>query len=148
MSKWNEYLIAYKNKHQDKYDYSDTIFTKVKDKIRIYCNVHKVHFEQVARDHLTGTACIHCKSELIGSGNKARIKTDNSYLIEMNKLLRWTRQSDDSPLFLEVFENNKWIHYKQSRFYVPDAKMSSNSGFGTAQKYLSLGYKYEVTQND
>lgn len=86
MSKWNEYLIAYKNKHQDKYDYSDTIFTKVKDKIRIYCNVHKVHFEQIARDHLTGTACIHCKSELISLNNKSRIKTDTSYLNEMNKI--------------------------------------------------------------
>lgn len=64
----------------------------------------------------------------------------------MNKLLRWTRVSEDSPLFLEVFEKNKWINYKQAQFYVSDAKMSSNSGFATAQKYLSLGYKYEVKQ--
>jgi len=64
----------------------------------------------------------------------------------MNKLLRWTRVSEDSPLSLEVFEKDKWINYKQAQFYVSDAKMSSNSGFATAQKYLSLGYKYEVKQ--
>jgi len=63
----------------------------------------------------------------------------------MNKLLRWTRVSEDSPLSLEVFED-KWISYRQAQFYVPDVKMSSNSGFATAQKYLSLGYKYEIKQ--
>lgn len=59
----------------------------------------------------------------------------------MNKLLRWTRKSDES-LFLEVYENDKWVNYKSSKFYVSDAPMSSNSGFATAQKYLSLGFKY------
>jgi hypothetical protein len=59
----------------------------------------------------------------------------------MNKLLRWTRKLDES-LFLEILENDKWVNYKSSRFYVPDATMSSNSGFATAQKYLTLGYKY------
>jgi len=59
------------------------------------------------------------------------------------KLLRWTRKSDES-LFLEVYEDNQWKNYKQARFYVSDVKMSSNSGFATAQKYLSLGFKYET----
>lgn len=58
------------------------------------------------------------------------------------KLLRWTRKSDDS-LFLEVYEDDQWKNYKNSRFYVPDSTMSSNSGFATAQKYLTLGFKYE-----
>ena len=59
----------------------------------------------------------------------------------MEKLLRWTRKFDES-LLLEVFENDKWVNYKNSIFYVPDAQLSSNSGFATAQKYLTLGYKY------
>lgn len=59
----------------------------------------------------------------------------------MNKLLRWSRKSDES-LFLEVYENDKWVSYKNAKFYSPDAPMSSNSGFATAQKYLSLGFKY------
>lgn len=59
----------------------------------------------------------------------------------MNKLMRWTRHSDES-LFLEVMEDDKWVNYKSAKFYVPDAKMSSDSGFATAQKYLSLGFKY------
>ena len=59
----------------------------------------------------------------------------------MNKLLRWTRKEDES-LFLEVLEGEKWVNYKVAQFYVPDAKMSSNSGFATAQRYLTLGYQY------
>lgn len=59
----------------------------------------------------------------------------------MTKLLRWSRKSDES-LFLEVYENDKWVNYRTSMFYVPDAPISSNSGFATAQKYLSLGFKY------
>ena len=62
----------------------------------------------------------------------------------MSKLIRWTRKSDES-LFLEVYEDNQWKNYKNAKFYVSDAKMSSNSGFATAQKYLTLGYQYVPT---
>lgn len=86
MSKFDNYLATYKDKHQDKYDYSDTIFTGVKNKIRIYCNVHNKHFEQMPRDHLTSTGCTKCKSELISSGNKSRTKNDTDYLDEMNTI--------------------------------------------------------------
>lgn len=86
MSKFDKYLTAYKDKHQDKYDYSDTIFTGVKNKIRIYCRAHKEHFEQLPRDHLNSTGCAKCRSELISSGNKLRIKNDTDYLDEMNTI--------------------------------------------------------------
>ena len=59
----------------------------------------------------------------------------------MNKLIRWSRNLDQS-LFLEVLEEDVWVQYKKAKFYVLDATMSSNSGFATAQKYLSLGYQY------
>jgi hypothetical protein len=59
----------------------------------------------------------------------------------MSKLLRWVRKIDES-LFLEVMEDDKWVNYRSAKFYVPDAAISSNSGFATAQKYLSLGFKY------
>jgi hypothetical protein len=58
--------------------------------------------------------------------------------------MRWSRKSDES-LFLEIMEGDKWVNYKNCQFYVPDVKMSSNSGFATAQKYLSLGFKYLTT---
>lgn len=59
----------------------------------------------------------------------------------MNKLMKWTRKTDES-LFLEILENDKWVNYKNSIHYVPDAPTSSNSGFATAQKCLTLGYQY------
>jgi hypothetical protein len=59
----------------------------------------------------------------------------------MNKLLRWSRNPDKS-MFLEVLVDGKWKHYKNSPFNTADATISSNNGFATAQKCLSLGYKY------
>ena len=63
----------------------------------------------------------------------------------MSKLIRWSRKGKES-LFLEVLEGDVWVHYKKAQFRVPDAELSSNSGFATAQKYLSLGYQYVPCQ--
>ena len=51
----------------------------------------------------------------------------------MSKLIRWSRNSSES-LFLEVLEGDIWVHYKKAKFKVPDAELSSKSGFATAQK--------------
>lgn len=85
--------------------------------------------------------------EAHGGGSALALTKEEIIEVEekMNKkLLRWTRKSDES-LFLEVMEDDKWVYYKNSKFYVPDAKMSSNSGFATAQKYLTLRYQYVPT---
>lgn len=36
----------------------------------------------------------------------------------------------------------KWVHYRQSKYYKPDAKLSSNSGFASSQNCLKLGYSF------
>ena len=63
----------------------------------------------------------------------------------MNKLIRWSRNLDQS-LFLEVLEGDVWVQYKKAKFNVPDAELSSKSGFATAQRYISLGYQYVPCQ--
>lgn len=83
--------------------------------------------------------------EFLGLSSEEIIEVNKR--LDMSKLLRWTRKLDES-LFLEVLEGDKWVNYKNAKFYVSDAKMSSNSGFATAQKYLSLGYRYVSTLED
>lgn len=56
-------------------------------------------------------------------------------------LLAWSRSSEGS-LQLKVFENGAWKHYRQSNHYQPDFRLSTQSGFRTAQYYLKLGYTY------
>ena len=59
--------------------------------------------------------------------------------------LRWHRPNSESGLYLQVWENGAWVFYKNAKHYSPDVPLSTNSGFATAQKYLSMGYKYEST---
>lgn len=62
----------------------------------------------------------------------------------MDKLLRWKRNSE-GHLFLQVLQNDVWINYNQAIHRQPDYSMPGivmSKGFSTAQKYLSLGYRY------
>ena len=56
------------------------------------------------------------------------------------KLMKWVRTNGN--LHLEIFIDNKWKHYKETLFVVPDAAISSQNGFATAQNCLKNGYSY------
>src|SRR6478752_6822666 len=45
--------------HNNKYDYSVTIFTKICDKVIVICPIHG-EFEQEAKYHLKGGGCRKC----------------------------------------------------------------------------------------
>lgn len=57
-----------KSVHQDKYDYTDSVYNGINEKIQIYCNCCKQHFMQTAHGHLIGSGCPTCR---VGS-DKAR----------------------------------------------------------------------------
>lgn len=46
--------------HGNKYDYTDTVYSGVRNKIRVWCNQHKGYFEQFAATHLIGEGCQVC----------------------------------------------------------------------------------------
>ncbi len=50
--------------HEDKYDYSKTIYTTAHDKIEIICKIHG-SFWQIAWDHINGSGCSMCANEKI-----------------------------------------------------------------------------------
>jgi Zn finger protein HypA/HybF involved in hydrogenase expression len=60
-------LEEYKNKanmvHNHRYDYSFSIYTNSKEKIKIRCHKHGI-FEQVAADHLYGNGCPKCSTNI------------------------------------------------------------------------------------
>ena len=55
-----EFIKKAKSVHGDKYDYSETVYNGLKNKVKIICPEHGV-FEQVAYDHLRGFKCKECK---------------------------------------------------------------------------------------
>lgn len=48
--------------HQNKYDYSKTLFSDVRNEIIIICPIHG-EFKQKARKHIEGQGCPHCRKE-------------------------------------------------------------------------------------
>ena len=60
-----------------------------------------------------------------------------------NIKLQWRRNSDES-LTLWVHECDKWIPYKQAKYYKQDATISSNNGFATAQEYITLSKQNKI----
>jgi hypothetical protein len=62
-----EEFIKKANKiHNNKYDYSKSIYNKAQDKIIIICPIHG-EFIQSAYHHLYGSGCYECKKEKIGN---------------------------------------------------------------------------------
>ena len=53
------YIERVKGVHGDTYDYSQTLFTKSKDNVKIICKIHGI-FEQNAYKHILGRGCQIC----------------------------------------------------------------------------------------
>ena len=55
-----EFIEKAKNKHANKYNYENSIYTKSENKIMIYCNNCFTNFFQEAGMHLEGNGCPSC----------------------------------------------------------------------------------------
>jgi very-short-patch-repair endonuclease len=62
-----EFIRKAKVEHDDKYDYSDTTYTRATDKVAIVCPKHG-GFNQKANNHLNGQGCPKCQTT-ISSGH-------------------------------------------------------------------------------
>ncbi|WP_425653156.1 hypothetical protein ACPSLZ_13040 [Vibrio campbellii] len=58
----DDFLAKAKFHHQDKYDYSKTVYTRSQDTVTITCPKHG-DFEQLANSHMIGMGCRKCGSE-------------------------------------------------------------------------------------
>jgi len=69
----------------------------------------------------------------------------------MAKLMRWQDEPGSQFKVLYIFENNKWVRYTSSHFYVPDTFLGwgvpTSKGFATAQMLLKNGYTYAPSVN-
>ena len=68
--------------HGDKYDYSNVVYKKAREKVIIICPKHG-EFVQTPNSHLNGNGCPHCKSE--STGDRCRDTVDN--FIRKSKLV-------------------------------------------------------------
>lgn len=52
-----------KNKHGDKYDYSQIVYIDRTTPLKIMCNTHKEFFNQLPNNHILNGGCFKCRSE-------------------------------------------------------------------------------------
>lgn len=64
-----KYFVRANKKHNNKYDYSKSVYTKASDKIKIECPEHGT-FAQTASAHLQGYGCQKCGIEKVASSRR------------------------------------------------------------------------------
>mgnify|MGYP001589848885 FL=1 len=64
-------------KHGDKYDYSETVYTTTRNKVKIKCKKHDIYFLQNAANHLFKHGCPDCGDETISI---KRLKTIDYFI--------------------------------------------------------------------
>ena len=86
------------------YDYSNTIYTKARNKVKIICPIHG-EFEQMADNHLKGCGCPYCQSSRL-ERNVRRILEEEKITFIQKYVPEWLK-SDKS-------------HYQSLDFYLPE----------------------------
>lgn len=79
-------------KHGNKYDYSESIYTKAKEKLIIKCLIHGT-FEQTPDCHIQGSGCTECSYEVL---SHERIKSKEEWIKEANQAHNFKYNYDES----------------------------------------------------
>lgn len=87
-----QYINKANEDHDNKYDYSDTVYTGSHDIIKIKCKLHG-EFEQLANSHLTGRGCSKCGYKLSSSKQSC---TKEKFIIRANKVHKFKYGYDDT----------------------------------------------------
>lgn len=82
-----EYIRRASIKHNFKYDYSVTTFTRTEDKVAINCPFHGI-FYQLAEHHLQGCGCPKCKSSHMEIDIR-NLLVENDIKFEEQKRFSW-----------------------------------------------------------
>lgn len=113
------FLERVKTIHGDKYDYSETIFTEYKSKIKIICPKHGA-FEQVVNDHIQGCGCPSCRTSK-GEERIIRFLKENNINYIFQHQVRINNSYHYYDFYLEdynlVIEFNGMQHYKPIKFF-------------------------------
>lgn len=87
-----EFIIRAINIHNNKYDYSKTIFDGMFSKVIIICPIHG-EYQQIAHNHLIGHGCSSCKADKIGD-----IKRSNGEEFKQKAIAIYGNNNDYSKI--------------------------------------------------
>ena len=98
-----EFLKRAKEIHGDRYDYSESVYTRKKDKLKIICPRHGA-FYQTADGHLVGKGCVECTH--INWGTETYFKK-NPQMVNHPSVLYIALIEDKDEKFIKVGHTKK-----------------------------------------
>ena len=93
-----EIIKRFKKIHGDTYNYEKIKFKTTNDKVKIICNIHG-EFNQVVKDHFSGSGCPKCATEIKESKGERKIR---EFLEENN--IKYSQE-------VKLFENYRFDFY-------------------------------------
>jgi hypothetical protein len=161
----NEFIEICNKIHNNKYDYSKTVYTKKDNKIIIICPIHG-EFEQIANSHIRGNECKKCAhtgkkmsniSEFI---KKSNIRHNNKY--DYSKSIYISNKSKIKiicPIHGEFEQNannhlngngckkcGKYTQAEKTKISLNDFKLISNEIHNNKYDYSLVDYKNANTK--
>lgn len=97
-----EFITKAESVHGNRYDYSESVYTRTRDKIDIICKIHG-KFSQLARHHVEGRGCPKCNNS----------KGEDSIMIFLN-------ENNISYIREKIFNECKHERVLPFDFYLPD----------------------------
>jgi hypothetical protein len=126
--------------HNNKYDYSETIYTKVINKVKIICPIHG-EFIQSANDHINGKGCPRCNES---KGEKAINNFLTEQNIQFNPQYRFKDCKDKKTLPFDFYlpNYNICIEYQGQQHYKPIERFGGKEQLKYVQKHDRIKRKY------
>ena len=140
-----EFLEKSKTLHNDKYDYSKTVYTSIKDSVSIICKLHG-EFSQKAEKHLAGRGCIECGKLKQKSTCKRRYGAENPFSSDAIKLKIKTTMNNKyggiglhSPVIRHKVEKTNLKKYGYKNVFA-DVRVQQKSNNTKFTKYNDKNY--------
>jgi hypothetical protein len=124
-----EFIQRAKEIHGDKYDYSQTKYTKALEKLKIICPKHGV-FEQLATTHLKGSGCHGCGREKINEKKTSNTKE----FIQRAKEIHGDKYDYSQTKYTKALEKLKIICPKHGVFEQQASGHLQGAGCRSCQK--------------
>ena len=137
-----KFIILAKEKHDNKYDYSQVNYTHSENKIEIICKKHGV-FKQTPHNHLNGNGCPNCRGSKGESIiNKVLIENNIKFEIEVT----FNDLKDKSNLYYDFYlpKYKLFIEFHGIQHTKPVDYFGGKDEFDKLRKRDIIKYNYAV----